>query len=178
MGWSVGYDSKWNRDIGYGVPAYCDHPGCRAEIDRGLSYVCCGEEPYGGDYGCGRYFCSDHRAFDYDEDDNKVCAHEEQDYISEDHPDWIRHKLTDQSWQRWRDDNPIEVEKLRAASARSETVCEHSRPSEGLCHECAMHRIEALEAVAEHLRDQLRELRGGYSAAWKIINDYISPRGR
>lgn len=27
MGWSIGYDDKWFRDIGYGVPAYCDHPG-------------------------------------------------------------------------------------------------------------------------------------------------------
>ena len=24
MGWQVGYDSKWQRDIGYGVPAICD----------------------------------------------------------------------------------------------------------------------------------------------------------
>src|SRR4051812_7048849 len=26
MGWSIGYDSNWQRDIGYGVPAFCDHP--------------------------------------------------------------------------------------------------------------------------------------------------------
>lgn len=26
MGWSLGFDSNWNRWIGYGVPAYCDHP--------------------------------------------------------------------------------------------------------------------------------------------------------
>ena len=50
MGWSIGYDSNWDRDIGYGVPAYCDHPDCNEEIDRGLSYVC-GGEPYGGDRG-------------------------------------------------------------------------------------------------------------------------------
>jgi len=47
MGWSIGFDSSWNRDIGYGVPAYCDHPKCSKKIDRGLSYVC-GGEPYGG----------------------------------------------------------------------------------------------------------------------------------
>ncbi len=43
MGWSLGHDNRWGkfgRDIGYGVPAICDHPGCNAEIDRGLSYVC------------------------------------------------------------------------------------------------------------------------------------------
>ena len=59
MGWSVGFDSGWNRDIGYGVPATCDHPGCGEEIDRGLGYVC-GGEPYGGDTGCGLYFCDKH----------------------------------------------------------------------------------------------------------------------
>lgn len=59
MSWAIGYDDKWKRDIGYGVPAYCDYPGCRVEIDRGLSYVC-GGEPYGGDHGCGLYFCSKH----------------------------------------------------------------------------------------------------------------------
>lgn len=28
MGWSVGYDDNWKRDIGYGVPALCDYPDC------------------------------------------------------------------------------------------------------------------------------------------------------
>lgn len=23
MGWSIGFDSNWNRDVGYGVPATC-----------------------------------------------------------------------------------------------------------------------------------------------------------
>jgi hypothetical protein len=55
MGWSIGYDSKWQRDIGYGVPGVCDDPACAEKIDRGLSYVC-GGEPYGGDEGCGLYF--------------------------------------------------------------------------------------------------------------------------
>jgi hypothetical protein len=55
MSWALGFDGNWNRDIGYGVPSYCDHPKCSAKIDRGLAYVCCGQEPYGGD-GCGLYF--------------------------------------------------------------------------------------------------------------------------
>ena len=38
MSWAVGYDSKWQRDIGYGVPSICDHPKCNKEIHRGLSY--------------------------------------------------------------------------------------------------------------------------------------------
>jgi len=62
MGWSTGYDKNWNRDIGYGVQAVCDHPKCNKEIDRGLSYVC-GSDPYGGEYGCGLYFCEEH--FEY-----------------------------------------------------------------------------------------------------------------
>jgi len=41
MGWAVGYDNRWSRDIGYGVPAWCDEPGCSEAIDRGLAYVCC-----------------------------------------------------------------------------------------------------------------------------------------
>lgn len=32
MGWSIGWDSTWQRDIGYGVPALCDHPNCSAVI--------------------------------------------------------------------------------------------------------------------------------------------------
>lgn len=35
MGWAVGYDSNWRRDIGYGVPALCDQPDCVEEIDSG-----------------------------------------------------------------------------------------------------------------------------------------------
>lgn len=62
MGWAVGYDERWKRDIGYGVPALCDQPGCGAEIDRGLGYVC-GGEPYGGDLGCGLFFCEEHHAY-------------------------------------------------------------------------------------------------------------------
>lgn len=53
MGWSIGYDERWKRDIGYGVPATCDHPGCEEKIDRGLSCVCANQQPYGGEHGCG-----------------------------------------------------------------------------------------------------------------------------
>ena len=102
MSWAVGYDDNWARDIGYGVPAYCDHPGCDAEIDRGLAYVCCLQEPYGGDIGCGRYYCPKHEAVDWDDDDQPRCGHKDDDCISEDHPDWIQHKLTDESWELWR----------------------------------------------------------------------------
>lgn len=118
MGWSLGYDDTWRRDIGYGVPAYCDHPGCTAEIHRGLAYVCCGSEPYGGEHGCGRYFCPAHEAVVYDEDedgeegDEPRCGHRDQEHISPDHPEWVLHKLTDSSWEPWRRANPEEVARL------------------------------------------------------------------
>ena len=114
MSWSIGYDDKWKRDIGYGVPAYCDHPECWAEINRGISYVC-GEQPYGGDRGCGLYFCERH-----------LNSHERLPRLCErcsprirkpfgptiEHPEWIDHKMTDPSWQEWRDENPGYVRRL------------------------------------------------------------------
>lgn len=115
MGWSIGFDDKWNRDIGYGVPATCDHPDCNKEIDRGLRYVC-GGEPYGGDKGCGLYFCHDHLyANGFDPDPQmcgRCCDGEEPFDAKPDVAEWINWKLTDDSWEQWRQDNPEEVEKL------------------------------------------------------------------
>jgi hypothetical protein len=114
MGWSIGYDDHWRRDIGYGVPAYCDHPGCDAEIDRGLSYVCCDEEPYGGERGCGLYFCGKHRGFG----GCSRCRNRKPPFPAKpDHPRWIEHKLNDPSWVPWRAKHPKEVASMRAAVA-------------------------------------------------------------
>lgn len=116
MSWAVGFDEKWQRDIGYGVPAKCDHPGCDAEIDRGLSYVC-GGMPYGGEEGCGLFFCSDHRDYaeGYERQVCERCAANAQPFQpTPDVQEWFNHKLTDESWQRWRDENPSEVAKLKA----------------------------------------------------------------
>lgn len=102
MGWSIGFDERWQRDIGYGVPAWCDHPDCDEEIDRGLSYVC-GGQPYGGEFGCGLYFCSNHL---YLGEKVQLCercdAGQEPFKPKPDHPDWIHHKATDPSWAEWR----------------------------------------------------------------------------
>lgn len=100
MSWAVGFDSNWQRDIGYGVPAFCDHPRCTVEIDRGLSYVC-GGEAYGGDKGCGLYFCAGHGG-------GFLCPRCEQrkppyKHPKPDHPDWLAHKRTDESWAGWRE---------------------------------------------------------------------------
>jgi hypothetical protein len=116
MGWAVGFDSHWQRDIGYGVPAICDQPGCSAAIDRGLSYVC-GREPYGGEHGCGLFFCGEHlwvspaRIQVCDR-----CIEEEPPYEpTPDTREWIEWKLTDESWGQWRDENPEKVNAMRAA---------------------------------------------------------------
>lgn len=117
MGWSIGYDNTHKRDIGYGVPAICDHPGCNAEINRGLAYIC-GEEIHGGEKGCGLFFCSHHRYFSESDDDPKLCMaccdDEPEFHPKPDTTEWMKWKLTDNSWQKWRDENPEETLKLTA----------------------------------------------------------------
>ncbi len=114
MGWSIGYDDRWRRDIGYGVPAFCDHPDCSEEIDRGLSFVC-GGEPYGGAHGCGLYFCGKHlipfaRAVQLCD----RCKNRRKEFNPKpDHPEWIHHKLTDESWKEWRKENTDEVKRIQ-----------------------------------------------------------------
>lgn len=111
MSWAVGWDNHWQRDIGYGVPAYCDHPDCNEEIDRGLSYVC-GNEPYGGERGCGLYFCGTHqhggqqlcdRCLAYRDEDVRFTPFTPKP----EHPDWLHHKATDESWAVWRAEQAV-----------------------------------------------------------------------
>ena len=110
MGWSIGYDEKMGRDIGYGVPAICDHPDCNKEIDRGLAYVCCNQEPYGGDDGCGLYFCEDHRDIS---GKCERCQRDEDPFEPKpDTQEWIQHKLNDESWAEWREKNPDKYNEL------------------------------------------------------------------
>jgi hypothetical protein len=124
MGWSLGHDSRWGkygRDIGYGVPALCDHPGCDAEIDRGLAYVC-GSEPYGGDHGCGLHFCGAHLTHEERGEDFpqlcERCATEAPSFEPKpDVAEWINWKLTDDSWAKWRAENPEEVAAMKSADA-------------------------------------------------------------
>lgn len=117
MGWSIGYDEKHRRDIGYGVPAVCDHPDCNAEIDRGLAYRC-GE--INSDEGCGLYFCRDHLDYKDIENDNDVvllcerCRSDEPEFEPKpDTVEWIRWKLTHESWAQWREENPDQVSNMR-----------------------------------------------------------------
>ena len=116
MGWSIGYDEKWKRDIGYGVSCVCDHPYCNKIIDRGLSYVC-GSEPYGGEHGCGLYFCTEHKeANEIEGQFVELCSHCNDGDVTEFKPkpdtqEWRDWKRTDDSWAQWREENP----KLAAA---------------------------------------------------------------
>ncbi|WP_420994081.1 hypothetical protein ACKI2N_001805 [Cupriavidus sp. 30B13] len=116
MSWSIGYDNNWNRDIGYSVPAVCDHPGCSAEIHRGLSYVC-GGEPYGGEHGCGLYFCAAHLWITARRPQRcERCSKHRKPFLAKpDCQEWIEWKLTDESWQRWREENPETVIEMRTA---------------------------------------------------------------
>ena len=104
MGWSIGFDEKWQRDIGYGVPAVCDDPDCSEEIDRGLSYVC-GGDVRGGEHGCGLYFCEKHhnRCTGKRHDLCERCFKHRKPFQPK--PDillWTYFKMTDPSWEEWR----------------------------------------------------------------------------
>lgn len=113
MSWSIGFDRNWKRDIGYGVPAVCDYPGCDAEIHRGLSYVC-GSNPHGGEYGCGLFFCSEHLTAEGRDGDlvelcDRCATAKEPHEPKPDTTEWLQWKLTDDSWQQWREENPTRV---------------------------------------------------------------------
>lgn len=118
MGWSIGYDTRWKRDIGYAVPAYCDAPGCREEIDRGLGFVCCHQQPYGGEKGCGLFFCAKHSN---PSGKCRRCATSKRPYkrISPDHPDWIAWKLVHPSWKKFREKEPEWVKRNDSPEARA-----------------------------------------------------------
>lgn len=112
MGWSIGYDDNLDRDIGYGVPAYCDHPDCHETIDRGLAYVCSDQQPYGGEEGCGLYFCSKHQNY---RGQCERCRSGERPFTAKaEHPRWAKHVLTDASWASWRSSHPKKVKAYEA----------------------------------------------------------------
>lgn len=115
MGYGVyEYGGRW---CGYGVPAICDHEGCGAEIDRGMAYLC-GEEPGGGENGCGLFFCSDHLFISMGDDVPQMCERccddERPFQPTADSDEWVEHMLTDESWEQWRDENPEQVAAMRA----------------------------------------------------------------
>jgi hypothetical protein len=119
MGWQIGYDTNWQRDIGYGVPCICDYPKCNKKIDRGLSYVC-GSEAYGGENGCGLYFCEEHMKTRKPHNSDmtlSLCprcyAYRSPYKAKPDCKEWIKWKLKDESWEQWRKESPKEIEKYK-----------------------------------------------------------------
>lgn len=110
MGYSVGFDSKHGRDIGYGVPAVCEHPECNKLIDRGMAHACGQGFP---DNGCGLYFCGKHLYPSQCEccTDGQVPFEPKPDV-----KEWVKWKLTDESWQQWRNENPEEVARLTSTN--------------------------------------------------------------
>lgn len=101
MSWAVGWDSDHDRWMGYGVPAYCD-AGCGTEIDRGLDWRCSCGQPDSPLDGPTLFVCSNH-----------TCADVDEDNLPPEHPDWIRHLLSDESWAQWRSENPERVRQLQ-----------------------------------------------------------------
>lgn len=126
MGWSIG-TGAYGRDIGYGVPAECDKPGCPEQIDRGLSFCCGG---YLTDYGCGLYFCGEHLSYRTPRGSDRMVelcprcyAYKSPYNPKEDSEEWEHWKLVDESWQVWRDSNP---EKAEAIKQRVDAEGDHS----------------------------------------------------
>lgn len=124
MSWAVGEDLPRQRHIGYGVPATCDHPDCRAHINRGLDYAC-GGGIVGEVDNCGLFFCPDHlQADDTVESIAWVCEQCAQGLApfdpSPDTPEWARHVLTDDSWGEWRDQYPTWAQRYRDVLAAAE----------------------------------------------------------
>lgn len=117
MGYSV-YEQKIGlvvRWAGYGVPAECDLPGCTAQIDRGLGYVCeeseafaevslDGEETSVFVDGCGLFFCAQHQDHTFHGDSVEPKGES---------VEWLTHILNDPSWALWRSLNPESVEAYR-----------------------------------------------------------------
>lgn len=119
MGYAV--YKNGDRYAGYGVPAVCEHPDCDKEIDRGMSHAC-GGEPF-SEYGCDRYFCGEHlkhHGF------NTGCGYKENGYFCDrcskmktpfpkkpETKEWMNHLLTDESWEKWRENNPEEVKEFQ-----------------------------------------------------------------
>lgn len=122
MGWGLGWDNKWKRFVGYGVPATCDHPDSNEQINRGLAHVC-GGEPGGGEHGCGLHFSADRLYMCPDRDGVQLCERcrdEAKPFTPKpDVDEWVEHQATDPSWQPWREEQGVEtIQDIRALERR------------------------------------------------------------
>lgn len=104
----MGYQVYWvnNRWQGYGVPAYCDYPGCKEEIDRGMGYSHL-EDSEGmtpNIFSCKKHESESPDSFEID--------------LKKEHPEWLNHILNDKSWNQWRTENPDIVTKYKELNQR------------------------------------------------------------
>jgi hypothetical protein len=109
MGYEI-YENGDGRDCGYGVPAICDHPECKKEINRGSDYKC---------DKCGLFFCEEHLFYADQSDLSREefscesCFEGEPPFTPKpDKLEWIEHKLTHESWREWREENVDHVKSL------------------------------------------------------------------
>lgn len=129
MSWAHRYDEAHKRDIGYGVTAYCDHPGCTEVIDRGLSYRCGSVH---SDDGCGLYFCGNH-LYTQENSSSGLCerciAQKDPFPPKPDHPDWIKLKLENEIEVRIPN---VELFELDATSINGDYFRFHAHQTEEL----------------------------------------------
>lgn len=83
MGWAYCGKDNNGREIGYGIEATCDHPGCNEQIDRGMGYACGGMHGK-EEYYCDKYFCSKHLFYiDFVDIPYSICKECSELYIKE-----------------------------------------------------------------------------------------------
>lgn len=154
------------RWAGYGVPAVCDMPDCAVEIDRGMGYRCetVTEYAYYRDNvavsayqdwdeeveeeveGCGLHFCDEH---------SEHHVHE-QAQPKPDTDEWVRHMLTDESWEAWRDENP---EKVKVLMSRSPVMIESPEEAwrEWLLNNVDPESVESFDLMIYKVREDERK---------------------
>ena len=113
MWYSIWYDWRLDRFIGYGVPATCEYPWCNAKIDRSVSYAC---NSWYHDW-CWLFFCEHHKKYGVEGFEHPVCERcakwEEPFPQKPEHEEWTRFMLIDKSWKEWRKKNPKKVQEMR-----------------------------------------------------------------
>lgn len=90
-----------------------------------------GGAPYGGEHGCGLFFCWDeHLEYAPVVDELTqlcpACRKDRKPYApTPDTAEWENWKLTDPSWQQWRDENPELVQAMTERGKGSATEQEN-----------------------------------------------------
>ena len=104
----MGYQVYWmyGRWQGYGVPSYCDYTGCMHKIDRGMGYAHPGAVDDNNVFCCSKHEQIDVESFDVN--------------YEREHPEWLTHILSDETWKQWREEEPEIVEKYKKLLSKQE----------------------------------------------------------